>query len=514
MSYKELTAQQLFEKGIAVREKYLETARDNSKVTLPYLYPDTDTQPGEIFESPYQSLGAKAVSHLSSQLLNVLFPTNQPFFRLTSDLNEADDDPELMFEVDEALSRVEKVILKEIDKRALRSNLYNALRLLVVGGTVVLSFLDDSFRVLKLNQFVVKRNPDRSLKYVIYKDIITAEEAAEYISIPTEQRKRENYDLYTIQYYEEDGKVTVCQEIEGEKVVEEEFDRPPIFVVTTNILDDEDYGRSIAEESQGDLYTFERLSEAVAQSAAMASKFIFLVDPAGALRGRDLAEASTGDVISGRATDVTVVQSQKQADLGIIFNHIQDLKERIGKAFLMATETFPGGNMTATEARARINEIEASLGGAYSQLSQTLQMPFIQLMIQHLEEKNLIPKIPEGVSTNIVTGLDLLDRKSKVVQIQEFLSVVAGLGPQALDLINPVAIVRELAQGIGLEVDKFVNDPNQEQDISEAMTRTQQNLMTRMADSTVQGAGAATAGVAGQAMTEQMMQAFRGQQPM
>ena len=513
MNYEELTAKQLYDRGQSDREKYLEIARDNSQVTVPYLYPDTDIEAGEEFDSPYQSLGAKGVAHLSSQLLNILFPTTQPFFRLTSDLSDAESEPELMFEVDEALSRVERVILKEIDKRALRSSLYNALRLLVVGGTVVLSFLDDSFRVLKLNQFVVERNPDSSIKHVVYKDKITYEKAKEYVGSLDEFHKQEYYDLYTIQYYNEDGTVRVCQEIENEKVVEEEFEKAPIFVVTTNILDDEHYGRSIVEELQGDLYTFERLSEAVAQSAAMAAKFIFLVDPAGALRGRDLAGAATGDVISGRATDVTVLQSQKNADLNIVFQHIQELKERIGKSFLMATETFPTGAMTATEARARINEIEASLGGAYSQLSQTLQLPFLQLMIQNLEDKNLIPKLPEGVAINIVTGLDLLDRKSKVVQIQEFLSVVAGLGPQAISLLNPVAIVRELAQGIGLEVEKFIIDPNEAQDPNEAMMRTQQNLMNQMADGAVQGAGAATAGAAGQALTEQMMGAFRGQMP-
>ena len=511
MSY--TTAKRLYDKGISNREKFLEVARDNAAVTIPYLYPDTDHEIGEEFDAPFQSLGARGVNHLASQLLGVLFPTNQPFFRLSSDIGE-EEDPMLIFKVDEALQKIERTILKDIDKKALRASLYNALRILIVGGTVVISSLDNSFRVLRLNQFVTKRHPDKKLKYVIYKDQITREKAMELAPQVCEDSKKEYYDLYTIQYYNEDGSVKVCQEIEDERVVEEEFDKPPIFVVTSNILDEEDYGRSIVEELQGDLYTLERLSEAVAQSAAIASKHIFLVDPAGALRGRDLAKASTGDVISGRATDVTVLQSQKSMDLNIVFQHIAELKDRLGKAFLMTAETFPDRQITATEARARVAEIEASLGGVYSQLSQTLQLPFLNLVIQNLEQANDIPKLPEGVSVNIITGLDLLDRKSKVTQIQEFLALVAGLGPQAIQLINPVAIVKEIAKGIGLDIETFVVDPNEQQDMMQGMQRTQNQMLQQAADGAIQGVGGAAQAATGQVAAEQAAETMRGSMPM
>lgn len=506
MSYK--TAKQLYDKGLSDREKFLEVARDNAAVTIPYIYPDTDHEEGEEFDNAYQSLGARGVNHLASQLLGVLFPTAQPFFRLSSDLGD-EEDPTLVFRVDEALQKIERKILKDIDKRALRASLYNALRILIIGGTTVISSLDDSFRVLRLNQFVVKRHPDKKLKFVVYKDKITREKVMEIAPHLCENNKKEYFELYTIQYYNEDGSVKVCQEIEDERVVEEEFKKAPIFVVTSNILDEEDYGRSIVEELQGDLYTLERLSEAVSQSAAIASKHIFLVDPAGALRGRDLARANTGDVISGRATDVTVLQSQKGMDLNIVFQHIAELKDRLGKAFLMTAETFPDRQITATEARARVAEIEASLGGVYSQLSQTLQLPFLNLVIQMLEQDNKIPELPDGVTVNIITGLDLLDRKSKVTQIQEFITLVAGLGPEAIKLINPVAIVKEIAKGIGLDIDTFVVDPNEQQDPMEGMMRTQNQMLTSAADGAIQGVGSAAAGAVGQVTAEQAAESLR-----
>lgn len=507
------SAKSLYEKGVSTRNQFEEIARDNAAVTIPYLFPDFDYEKNTEFDSPYQSLGGRGVNHLASQLLNILFPTNQPYFRLTSDLGEDEigSDPELSFQVESALQKIEKTIVKEIDKRALRSSLYNALRLLITTGTVVISFLDDSFRVLRLNQFVVKRHPDRKVKYVIYKDEVTRDYVRKIAPQAISDEKKEYYELYTTQYFNDDGTVKICQEIEEERIVEEELQRPAIFVVTSNILDEEDYGRSIVEELQGDLYTLERLSESVAQSAAIASKHVYLVDPAGALRGRDLAEAATGDVISGRATDVTVLQSQKQSDLGIVFNHIAELKDRLTKAFLLTAESFPDRQITATEARARVAEIEASLGGVYSQLSQTLQLPFLNLMIQNLEESRKIPKLPEGVAVNIITGLDLLDRKSKISQVEEFLALATAFGPEVMSMINVFAILKEVALSIGLDVETYLQDPNEAIDPGEGADAFMQQAMGGMMQGTVAGMGQGMGAGVQQAVQEQIVRQAAGQ---
>ena len=511
--YKDHPAKVLYEKGVSERNQFEEIARDNARVTIEYLFPEHDHYKNEEFDSPYQSLGARGVNHLASQLLNILFPTNQPYFRLSSDISEDEMEAELSFAVDEALQKIEKTIIKEIDKRALRSSLYNALRLLIVTGTVVVSFLDDSFRVLRLNQFVVKRHPDKKPKYVVYKDQVTRDYVRKIAPQVIQDEKKEYYDLYTIQYYNEDGSVEVCQEIEDEKVVKETLNKPPIFVVTSNILDEEDYGRSIVEELQGDLYTLERLSEAVAQSAAMAAKHVYLVDPAGSLRGRDLAEAATGDVISGRATDVTVLQSQKQADLGIVFQHIQELKDRLSKSFLLTAETFPERQITATEARARVAEIEASLGGVYSQLSQTLQLPFLNLMIQNLEQNRKIPKLPDGVMVNIITGLDLLDRKTSVSRIEEFLTIATAFGPEVLQMVDMYEILREVAKSIGLDVDTYLRDPEAQMSPQEGAQNFMNQAVGGMMSGAVQGVGSGVGAGVQQSVQENLVRQAAGQMP-
>ena len=488
-----------YSKLLEKRTTFLDIARDNALVTIPYLYPPEDLSVGDNLDKPYQSLGARGVNHLAASLLNILFPTDRPFFRLTfTEDEETEVDPATLAQIDEKLAEIEKNIIKDFDKQSLRSNVYNALRLLLTGGTVVLSHLDNNFRTLKLDQFVIKRKLNKTLDYIIIKDMISKDKAGDISPMTVAKSAREEYSLYTVQQYLEDGEVTVWQELEDEVLNKKTFKKAPIIVVVTNIIDGEDFGRSYVEELQGDLNTLELLSKAVAKTAALASKSIFMVSPDGLTRGRDVARANDGDVVAGRATDVTVLQSQKGQDLNIVFQQTQELKERLGKAFLLSTETFPDRQLTATEARARVQEVEASLGGLYSMLSQTLQLPFIQLIIQNLEDRQVIPELPREVDLNIVTGMDLLDRRTKVTQINEFLQFLSMFGEQGLQYINMVALIEEVARGIGLDPSEFVQEPQQP-------TMDPQAGMSEVIQGGVAGAAEGAAGGVGQVTQEAIM---------
>lgn len=496
-------------KLVSERDTFLDIARDNALVTIPYLYPPEDMSVGDNLDKPYQSLGARGVNHLAASLLNILFPTDRPFFRLTFTEDESTNvDEGTLSQIDDKLAEIEKQIIKDFDKQSLRSNIYNSIRLLLTGGTVVLSHLDNNFRTLKLDQFVIKRKSNKTLDYIIIKDTVTQEKAKEISPMVVANQAKEDYSLFTVQQYLEDGEVVVWQELEDEKLNKKVFKKAPIIVVVTNIMDGEDFGRSYVEELQGDLNTLELLSKAVAKTAALASKSIFMVSPDGLTRGRDVARANDGDVVAGRASDVTVLQSQKGQDLNIVFQQTQELKERLGKAFLLSTETFPDRQLTATEARARVQEVEASLGGLYSMLSQTLQLPFIQLIIQNLEDRQVIPELPSEVDLNIVTGMDLLDRRTKVTQINEFLQFLSMFGEMGMQYIDMMALIEEVARGIGLDPSDFVREP---QSPSMNVQAGVDQVVQSGVEGAAQGIGGGVAGGMQEAIMAQIAQ-MQGQQ--
>ena len=75
-------------------------------------------------------------------------------------------------------------------------------------------------------------------------------------------------------------------------------------------VDNEDYGRGYVEEFIGDLKSLEGLSQALVESAAASSKIVFMVRPNSVTRKKDLAMTRNGDIITGTADDVSVLQAQ------------------------------------------------------------------------------------------------------------------------------------------------------------------------------------------------------------
>lgn len=473
-----------YHKGESERSQFIRAAEDAAELTIPYLYPLNRSSQGndyQDFDNPYQSIGSKGVNHLAASLLEQLFPTSRPFFRLT--IPELDIPAEQRVEVDQQLSVIERTVRGEFDRRAIRSQIYNAMRLLLVGGTVVLNGLDGNTRVHKLDNVVLRRKPNKTWEYAIIKEVVGRSKVEEIApGIASQYPERKDFNLYTKQMWEADGSVVVIQSIEEEEVKTDKLEVPVIIPIVTNILDHENYGRSYLSEVIGDLRTLEELSKAVAQSAALASRHIICVDPQGQTGEDDVAFANNGDVIVGRGADVQFVQTSKGADLNIAFQHIQDLKQRLGAAFLLSTATFPERELTATETRARIQEMEAGLGGIYSMLSQTLQLPFLNLLISDLEEKGNIPKLPPEITPSIVTGVDLLDRRTEVSQTMEFIQVAAGLGEQALGMLNIPSVLKAIASNLGLDPKEVIVE--QQQGIDPMMA---QQMMAQMQDPSVMG---------------------------
>ena len=141
-------------------------------------------------------------------------------------------------------------------------------------------------------------------------------------------------------------------------------------------VDNEDYGRGYVEEFLGDLKSLEGLSQSLVESAAASSKVVFLVRPNAVTRKKDLSLSRNGDIITGTAEDVSVLQSQKQFDLQVVERMIAKLEERLSFAFLLHTAYTErqAERVTAQEIRYMAEQLETAMGGVYSLLSQEFQL--------------------------------------------------------------------------------------------------------------------------------------------
>ena len=157
------------------RHSYLERARDCARLTLPHLITDEGDQAWRKFATPYQAVGARGVNNLASSLLLSLLPPNAPFFRFVIDAKAAKNlenlSPKAKGEAEQSLSEMERLVMREIESLSIRVALFEALKQLIVTGNVLLYFPDEGpMRVIRLDRFVVKRDPMGHVRRIVIKE--------------------------------------------------------------------------------------------------------------------------------------------------------------------------------------------------------------------------------------------------------------------------------------------------------------------------------------------------------
>lgn len=474
------TIKSRYNKYVSDRDLYLERARTCASVTIPTLVPPDENNSSTRYPTPYQALGARGVNNLASKLLLALLPPNSPFFKYAIDdftLQQMTKQDDLRAEVEEALGSIERAVQGEIENTSTRVKAFEGIKQLLVAGNVLLYLPEDTnqLRVFKLNNYTIKRSPTGQVLEIITKEVTTplalSEEvrAACDVELNDDKGDPKSVEVYTGIYY--DGKQWVVrQEINQIVVPKSEgtypLDKSPWIPLRMIAVDGEDYGRSYVEEYLGDLISLEGLSKAIVEGSAAAAKVLFFVNPNGVTRLRDVAKAQNGAVKAGVATDVSVLQMQKFADFRIALETINMINERLSFAFMLNSAVQRSGErVTAEEIRYMAGELEDSLGGIYSVLSQEFQLPYVKLLIHQLGKKKRIPQLPKDiVKPTITTGLEALGRGHDLAKLNVLADNIAKLGSEAvvtyLDISN---YVKRIATSLGIDAKGLVKTEEQVQ---------------------------------------------------
>ena len=477
------------------RESYLQRARDCAKLTIPTLIKDSGDSYSTTYETPFQSIGARGVNHLSSKLLLTLLPPNSPFFRLTVDDFDVEQlvGPEQRGPVEEGLAKVERSAMQEVETLALRVPMFEALKHLIVTGNCLLYMPDEGgMRVFHLDRYVVKRDPMGNLLYVITKENLNAktltEEAREAIGLPppeeagTETPDRP-YELYT--YVCDKGTHWHIHQEIGRVPIPDSYgkypkDKNPFIPLRFSRVDGESYGRGLVEEYLGDLRSLEALTQAIVEGSAAAAKVLFLVRPNGTTRINTLAKSPNGAIVQGDVNDVSTLQLQKSQDFRIALDTITQVRDRLSFAFLLNSSVQRNAErVTAEEVRFMAQELESALGGVYSVLSQEFQLPLVNLLLQRLVKAKKMPKFPKDtVKPQIVTGIEALGRGQDLNKLSQFLQYLGPLGPEAImQNLNLDDYIDRLGASLGIDTGGLIKTPEQKQMEAQQAQEQQQQMM-------------------------------------
>lgn len=516
----------------AIRFPYLDRARQCSELTIPTLIPPAAHSASTKYYTPWQGIGARGVNNLAAKLLLSLLPPNSPFFRLVVDeftMDKLAKDDARRSAVEAGLAKIERSVQADIEGTGCRAPIFEALKHLIVGGNVLLYMpKEGGVRVFPLSHYVVKRDPYGNVLEIITKETVSEAslppDVYEFLDkqdIGPEDEKEgskedvnedieETVDIYT-RLYRYKNYVHICQEIEGKIIPGSEgkypVEKSPMIALRWTRIDNEDYGRGYVEEYIGDLISLEGMSKAIVEASAAASKIVFLVNPNGVTRAKDISKAESGDFVIGNAQDVAVLQAEKFADMRIAFETVKTISERLAYAFLMNTAIQRNAErVTAEEIRFMASELEDALGGVYSILSQEFQLPFVNRVMDRLTKAKKLPALPKGVvKPAIVTGLEALGRGHDLNKYNVFMQAVQPLGAEILmQYLKPADYISRVATAIGIDPVGLVK--SQEQIDAEAAQAQQQQQMQMMSELAGKGIPNAVKAIGDQATMAQEAQ--------
>ena len=490
------------------RTQFLNKAVECSELTLPYLIQDDNATRinHRSFQTPWQSVGAKAVVTLAAKLMLALLPPQTTFFKLQvrDDKLGTEFDPTIRSELDLSFSKMERMVMDYIAASSDRVVVHQALKHLIVGGNSLIFMGKNGLKNFPLNRYVVNRDGNGNILEIVTKELISRRVLGEDLLNTIEPEPNrvsdskgsddDDVEVYTcVKSDEKSGRWVWYQEVFDKIIPASRSTAPknasPWLPLRFNTVDGEDYGRGRVEEFIGDLKSLEGLSQALVEGSAAAAKVVFLVSPSSTTKPKTIAEAGNGAIVQGRPEDVAVIQVGKTADFTTAANLAQQIEKRLGDAFLVLSVR-QSERTTAEEVRLTQMELEQQLGGLFSLLTVEFLIPYLNRTLLVLTRTNQLPKLPkEMVRPTIVAGINALGRGQDRESLTAFITTIAQtMGPDAMmQYINADEAIKRLAAAQGIDVLNLVK--TQQQIAQEHQQAQQQQVAGSLVDQAGQIAG-------------------------
>ena len=501
------TAKEIYERLENERKSYVTRAEDCAKYTIPSLFPKETDNKDTKYETPWQSVGARGLNNLTAKLLLALFPPNSPFYKLTLRDDIAayyEADPQSKYEIEQKLVQLEQIILNCIETYQIRVTINEALKQLLVAGNCCL-FLppkEGGIKLYRLSSYVIQRDALGNTIQLVATDKLTFATLPADVKNLVDPNKKpdEEVVVYTHIYYSnDDDRMYSYQEIEGKQIPGTENNYPkgkcPWIPLRLIKLDGESYGRSYVEEYLGDLKSLEGLQKAIVELAAIAATVINLVNPNGITQVRKVTKCKNGGFAPGRRSDIETMQLEKQQDMQIAKQTADALEARLSYVFMLNSAVQRSGErVTAEEIRYVAGELEDTLGGIYSILSQELQLPLVRRLLAQLQSTGQIPQLPDNmIEPAITTGIEALGRGHDLNKLTTFLSLVKDI-PEAQQRLQWGNLITAIASGSNIDTTGLVkSDEEMQQEMQQqAMLQMAQAATPQLAKGLVGGQEADT----------------------
>lgn len=442
--------------------------------TLPYLMANVDevSSTGRVVvERDFQEIGALFTNHLASKLTRLLFPTQYPFFQASASgefkrvANKQGLDEAALRAM---FSRMEMSANKRLFVNSGYASLILALKHLIVTGQVLLH--RDSARgavtAYGLTSFATRRDGTGELLDCILREFTSVEALPEELQIALRTASATKYgrpeqvvEKYTRIHREvRKGVVgyTVSQEVDTIPVGEPSWypkNLCPWMCPTWVLIPGEHYGRGMVEDYAGGFARLSTLSEAAALYGVEIMRVVHLVGAGAGGDVDELAESESGEWVRGDPHSIAVHEAGDSQKLAVVEAQLERVIGRLAKAFMYQGATRDAERVTAYELQRDAQEAEYALGGVYSTLSGSIQVPMAHILMTEVSDMAMPGLITGELTPDVTAGIPALGRSSDV---QNLLLAAQELGAvipvtQLDKRINPQKVVDMVLSGRSID---------------------------------------------------------------
>lgn len=395
-------------------------------------------------------------------------------------LNQSSDN-QLKDTIEYGLSLMETQMVKHMEAMSLRPTLFEAIKQLIVAGNALLFLppLEGGIKCYGLRDYVVERDGTGNVIQLVARDTLAKGTVSQSIRSLLGQTGGDNQNLnqkvtiYTHVYLvrgdtPEASTWESYQELNNEVISGSEqtypYNKSPWIPIRFTKKDGESYGRSFVEDYLGDLISLENLSQAIVNMAMISAKVLYLVSPSSQTNIRALSKAANGAFVRGRQEDIVPMQLNKQMDMQTVFTTAQQIESRLSYAFLLNSAVQRNGErVTAEEIRYVANQLEDTLGGVYSLLSQELQLPLVECVYNQMQSTGELPVINEQlakIEPTIITGVDALGRGHDLANLSQALQILSNF-PEVMQTINTGNLATRVFTAAHIDITGLVKTPEE-----------------------------------------------------
>lgn len=476
--------------------------------TLPQLMADFNTVRGNgsvIVERDYQEMGALLVNNLATKLAAILFPTSHSFFRVDASQSILDSARATGVSAEEftsALAKLEMDARNRLFLNASYAQLILAIRHLIVTGNVLIYRDSPAAKCTTygMQNFSIRRDGKGQMLDCVLREFTYVEALDESVQAVLRASNKAAYSRpeQMVEVYTRIHKQTrngthgyaVSQEVDTIAVGEESWypgHLCPWLAPTWSLITGEHLGRGMVEDYAGGFAKLSDLSEAHALYSIEMMKVIHLVGSASGADIDDFAGAETGEYIRGDSEAIKAHESGDAMKIEQVSREIERVFGRLAKAFMYTGSTRDAERVTAYELQRDALEAETTLGGTYSALSDSLQVPLAHLLSIEARPAIMAGILTDEVKLDVTAGIPALGRSSDVQNMIMASQEIAAVAPIAqLDpRINPQRVVDVILAGRSVDPASMFYSKEEQAQINASKQQVAQGQQAMLEASTV-----------------------------